>query len=310
MDLVASHLPGGTLDQGDVVFTDSHEPETDVAVIVNYLKYDEKITARRGCIWKWDNEPIVRRPFARGLDRVFTHAPKNGDRRVVTAPPILDWWVGRSYDELAQKRPPRKTKMISAIASAKTMIDGHRRRTEFVDFLSTRLPQLDVFGQGREQELADKWDGLAPYRYSIAIENTSKPDYWTEKIADCFVTHTVPLYFGATNIGEYFPHGSFIWLPIDGPESALDIIHETLEHDDWSARASALAEARELVLNRYSLGAQIMRLVRAERETIVSSPLASVRVHGRRTRPGGWIRGGGLLTNIRHQLNRRVGRSR
>lgn len=308
MDLTASHLPGGTLDQGDVVFTDSETADADVAVIINYLKYDQKIRARKGYVWKWDNEPIVRRPFAKGLDRVYTHAAAEGDHRVVTAPPILDWWVGRSYDQLSRSRAPRKTREISAIASTKTMIEGHRKRTEFVGWLVEQLPELDLYGQGRDRELADKWDGLAPYRYSIAIENTSKPDYWTEKISDCFLANTVPLYYGATNIGDYFPEGSFVWLPADDRERALAVIRETLKTDHWDARREALRVARKRVLESYSLGAQIMGRVRAERDVILSSPHTTVRVHGRRTRPGGWVRGAGMVGNIRHQLAKRSGR--
>jgi hypothetical protein len=40
----------------------------DVVVIQNSLKYDTRVTAREGYIWKWDNEPIVATPIARGYD--------------------------------------------------------------------------------------------------------------------------------------------------------------------------------------------------------------------------------------------------
>lgn len=302
---LANRLPGSTLDQGDVVFTVDAAMPADVVVVMNYLRYDQDIESRRGFVWKWDNEPIVRTPFAKGLDRIFTHVKGSPDSRVTVAPPVLDWWVGKSYDELFQTETPEKTKTISAIASTKTLIDGHRRREEFVTFVSAEVPELDVFGQGRERELSDKWDGLAPYRYSIAIENTSSDDYWTEKIADCFLSYTVPLYFGAPNITEYFPEGSLIWLPMDDRERALRVIHDTLRSDDWVARLPALTEARRLVLERYSLGAQITRLVRENRDAILTAPRVTTRVQGRRTKPGGWIRGLGLVGNVKARVERR-----
>ena len=40
--------------------------------------------------------------------------------------------------------------------------------------------------------------------FHIAIENTAIGNYFTEKIIDCFQTRTVPVYWGCTNIGEYF----------------------------------------------------------------------------------------------------------
>ena len=40
--------------------------------------------------------------------------------------------------------------------------------------------------------------------FHIAIENTSTPNYFTEKIIDCFLFSTIPIYYGCPNIGEYF----------------------------------------------------------------------------------------------------------
>lgn len=41
-------------------------------------------------------------------------------------------------------------------------------------------------------------------QYHITIENTSMKNMFTEKIIDCFQTKTIPIYYGATNIGDYF----------------------------------------------------------------------------------------------------------
>ena len=245
-------MPGGRLEHEDFVFDLDGELPADVVVIQNYLRYDEKVSAREGYIWKWDNEPIIARPIAPGYDRVFTHLHLPNSRIVETAPPILDWWVGKNYDELASLSPPEKTSSISAIASTKVAIPGHRMRNDFIEVAAKRIPELEVFGHGRPLELNDKWEGLGTYRYSIAIENSSKPDYWSEKIADCFVSYTVPFYFGATNIGDYFPEESYIWLPIDEPELAIDIIHKELAEDGWDTRLEALKEARQRVLYKYS----------------------------------------------------------
>ena len=48
--------------------------------------------------------------------------------------------------------------------------------------------------------LKDKIDGLRDYRYHFCIENI-KRDYWfTEKLIDCFVTGTIPIYWGCPSI--------------------------------------------------------------------------------------------------------------
>ena len=298
-------MPGGRLDHGDFVFDLDGELPADVVVIQNYLRYDETISAREGYIWKWDNEPIVARPIVPGYDRVFTHLYLPEHRNVETAPPILDWWIGKSYDELNSLSPPEKTSSISAIASTKVDIPGHRIRNNFIKVAAERISELEVFGHGRALELNDKWEGLSPYRYSIAIENSSKPDYWSEKIADCFLSYTVPIYFGATNIGDYFPEESYIWIDIEEPEEAIGIIRNELAGTRWDARLEAVKEARRRVLEEYSFFAQISSRVRAEASAICAASRTERLVHGRRTKPGGWLRGRGLWGNIRAKWERR-----
>lgn len=300
-------MPGGSLNHGLVRFT-TREETADVAVILNYLKYDTRITAREGYIWCWHNEPIVRKPFSRGFDRIFTHE-RSSDSRASTAPPVLDWWLKKSWDELSKCKVPAKKARISAIASTKQLIAGHAQRHAFLEQVHNTFPSLPIFGEGRANRLDDKWDGLAPYQYSLAIENSSTPDYWSEKIADCFLSFTVPLYFGAPNIGKYFPENSYIWLPIDQPEKALGVIEDVLESDKFESRLTAVVEARRRVLEDYSFFGQVHSRVEREAEKIMSRPILSTKVHGRRTRKGGWVRDTGLLENLRVQARRLRARS-
>jgi len=160
------------------------------------------------------------------------------------------------------------------------------------------FPQVDVFGYGRSKEVADKWEGLAPYRFTIAIENSSLPHYWTEKITDAFMAYSVPLYFGAPNIGDYFPEGSYIWLPIDEPERALDIIRQTLEEDSWESRLDAVSEARRRIFDRWCLAEQVTRAVREREAELRQAPVVKVRVLGRRIWKNGWVRGVGIKKNL------------
>lgn len=40
--------------------------------------------------------------------------------------------------------------------------------------------------------------------FHLAIENCQEINYFTEKIIDCFVTHTIPIYYGCPNIDKWF----------------------------------------------------------------------------------------------------------
>ena len=41
-------------------------------------------------------------------------------------------------------------------------------------------------------------------QFGVVIENTSHRGYFTEKIVDCFLLKTIPIYWGCSNIGDYF----------------------------------------------------------------------------------------------------------
>ena len=41
-------------------------------------------------------------------------------------------------------------------------------------------------------------------QFGVVIENTSHRGYFTEKILDCFLLKTIPIYWGCSNIGDFF----------------------------------------------------------------------------------------------------------
>jgi glycosyltransferase involved in cell wall biosynthesis len=94
-----------------------------------------------------------------------------------------------------------KSKMVSAVVSSKAFLPGHVKRLNFIQAISDRI---DWYGRG-VREVASKIDALRDYRFSVAIENISCDDnYFSEKIIDCFLTGTIPIYHGCIHIGEFF----------------------------------------------------------------------------------------------------------
>jgi len=96
-----------------------------------------------------------------------------------------------------------KTNLLSLIASKKNNLEGHKLRHEIVDYLSNINLEADIMGRGYKS-FENKEDGLASYQYSIVIENNQESNYFTEKLIDCCLCETIPIYWGAPNIGNYF----------------------------------------------------------------------------------------------------------
>ncbi|MGC4100696.1 glycosyltransferase family 10 domain-containing protein [Ferruginibacter sp.] len=180
--------------------------------------------------------------------KVFS--PVGASSNTIVSHGFMGWYLQQDHAALSALAVPEKERMLSCIASDLAKLKGHRLRLNFINELKSALPQIDFFGKGTHY-IADKIDGLLPYRFSIAMENTAAPYYFTEKIHDCFLAYTVPLYYGCKNIDQFFPSRSFIRIDIEDVPAAIKKIKDAIEKNDWQERLGALQEARELVLNRY-----------------------------------------------------------
>lgn len=96
-----------------------------------------------------------------------------------------------------------KTKNVSILSSDKTSCDLHLFRLN----LARRCRDenlCDTFGTFDGGAPVNIADTLAKYRYSIVIENDISPYFFTERITNCFLSMTVPIYCWATEIGKFF----------------------------------------------------------------------------------------------------------
>jgi hypothetical protein len=191
--------------------------------------------------------------------KVFAHNVREQSDINVISPPMVPPHVWPQDPEEIVKR---KSRIISAIGSRESTLEFHKRRTEILDQIqSDKSDQIDVYGKGRNF-IDKKSIGLNPYRYSIAIENSISRNYWTEKLSDCFVSMTVPIYLGAPNILEFFPKESMIIVnEIDLSEN-LDDLLDRLSEEDYRSRVPFLLESRKLVLQQYNFGVRVGQLLR------------------------------------------------
>lgn len=253
---------------GDIHFTLDELESCDAVIVLNHVTEFSRVQCSPDNVWVLMQEPYVPGTFDWMMEnhkqyaRVFTHHPPSVcDRgKYVRCQPAVSWHVKRSYDELKTMDVMNKDKELSWITSNLAVFQGHKARMDFLEYLKSRNLRMDLYGRGLNY-IEDKWDGLAPYRYSLAIENSSGPDYWTEKIADCFLSWTVPIYYGCANLEDYFPADSFIRIDITRPEEAYDTIMSTLANDSWEARLPALEKARGLILDRYQFFPQMQDLI-------------------------------------------------
>lgn len=164
---------------------------------------------------------------------------------------LCPWQVKKTYQELKEIKSVAKNRDLSAVISSLTWLDGHKKRYAFINKLKGHFKdKLDWFAKG-EAFIENKWDGLAQYKYSIAIENSSHPYYWTEKLMDCYLAYTMPIYWGCPNLVEYFPEKSFIQIDMEDYKKSIQVIEQAIEENLYEKNYKDLQKARELVLNQY-----------------------------------------------------------
>jgi len=135
-------------------------------------------------------------------DAIFVHDREmiEKDNRFIYLP------NGSNKHWIIDNKIHKKTKLVSMINSGKRMSKGHLYRNKITSRLKDKV---DLYGL-MFNPIERKEEGLNDYMFSIALENAQYRTYITEKILDCFATGTIPIYWGAPDIGDYFNEDGII----------------------------------------------------------------------------------------------------
>lgn len=213
--------------------------------------------------WEPDSVYHFSKGFLNQFGRVVSCQEHLKHKNLVKDQPGLAWWMGmwnrpdgqtvitQDYDSFS-KSNPKKSKLISVIASNKTFTKGHRERLEFVKKLKAHFgDQLDLYGRGFH-DFDNKWDAIADYEYHIVIENCSIPYYWSEKLADAFLGNSFPFYYGCSNVDKYFSKDAFRAIDLHDADEAIKVIDQAIEHNLAEKNSAAVECAKQQVLNEYN----------------------------------------------------------
>jgi hypothetical protein len=179
-----------------------------------------------------------------------------------------------SYRELQDIKWKPRTKKICTITSNKRICTGHHERLRFIkEFCSKHPGVLDVYGVGMVNEgLGDDYKGvstfgdiqklewLSQYEYALCIENGQLNGYFTEKITDALMAHTVPIYWGAPDIDKYFSSQSFYNLDIKSPDACEDLL-KIISNSVNEEVVNGIVDSRIRILTQYNWWPSIKRII-------------------------------------------------
>lgn len=158
---------------------------------------------------------------------------------------------------------PKKECKLSFICGFKEMTEGHlvrkriwKRQKEItfshVFYKSQHnrgLEDIDnnpiIGGTYSKDELFDT------FMFHLVIENDRIPNWFTEKINDCFLSKTVPIYYGDPNIGNLFNIKGII--VVENEEDIIKTIN-SLTKNDYTSRLEYIADNHKRVLEHMEKG--------------------------------------------------------
>lgn len=255
----------------DIIFTEDKIPKCDYLIVLQRPPYSIDVSCPVGNAWLITQEPPTSyfkffTSSFKYFDRVYSYYKGVEHPHIKSMQPVLPWHLLRSYKELTSitiRQVGHKKDELVWITSNKRGFEGQKVRMIFKDYLDASKFKFHLYGTGF-QSIHDKFNGLFPFKYALAIENYSIDHYWTEKFADCLLSWCLPFYWGAGNIEDYFSPECFIRINIYEPDKALEIIQKAIENNEWEKRLSAIEQARNKILNEYQFFPYVAKMIKED----------------------------------------------
>lgn len=176
--------------------------------------------------------------LAAEFDAIFTYDERLLEKlpNAKLFPSCAGCWVNVFDETLWQK----KTKQVSILSSHKRMCHLHDVRLAIARKCK-KEGLADTYGTFDGGSYVDMYETLREYRYHIAIENDVSPYFFTERLISSLITQTVPIYLGASKIGDFFNTDGIIQIT----EKDVDNIETILKKctpEDYAQRLPAIKD--------------------------------------------------------------------
>lgn len=180
----------------------------------------------------WLIEPEAVHPkgyadMAKGLWKKFDYVMSHNRPLVDSVPNWIFFPSGGSWVWRRDWSMYGKDLNVSIVASTKNWTEGHMLRQLVIKELGDKFDL--VCGYGRNT-VEPKLDIFKRYRFTVVIENSKVPHYWTDKLIDVFAAGTVPIWWGDKSIEKHFNiDGILAWETIDDLSKILDEVRSSGE---------------------------------------------------------------------------------
>lgn len=188
------------------------------------------------------------------------------------SPPFLPWMINANHGSIFKPHERditfldklehvEKSKLISVFCSTKEWRPEYRLRIQFVEYLKRHFGEdLVWFGNG-VNEIPEKWDGLAPFEFTLVLENRSDRGIYTEKILDPFLSLTEPIYWGDPGIRSVLPISRENLIDIRDFQGARATIERIIAAPRKRRTHEQRLEGKAIILGELHFLRRIVRLI-------------------------------------------------
>jgi hypothetical protein len=219
-------------------------------------------------------DSIRMKEFINQFGKCYTCFPIYSEKTISDLP-FLPWMINANHgDSIFQahqrnqnwfenyKIEFKKLNKISLFCSDRISTDEHKLRYKFVREIKKYFGENIIWYGNGVNSVSEKWEGIAPYKYHLVLENQRRNNVITEKLYDSYLGLAYPIYYGAPNVSQYFNEKSMTIIDLSDIHGARKIIATILESSTWEDNISLLYEEREKVLKKYNLFERIAVIAR------------------------------------------------
>lgn len=147
---------------------------------------------------------------------------------------------GTSWLDLNQLKINKKPQ-VSFLTSSKNKTFRHNLRLSVYDYLNSLdcINQMEIYHHKSPPFINERNVFFENALFNIGIENGKLKNYFSEKIVDCFVSKTIPIYCGCPNIGEWFNTDGIITF---NDLEDLKYIFSYINEDYYNSKQDAIEE--------------------------------------------------------------------
>lgn len=256
---IEKHSPNGSCVWGDYEFFLNQEiEECDYWLVCENMAFEsEKTIVYPENVILSESADIdnYSKSFLSKFNYVYSYKKVTKHKNLIKSIPIIPWFVKMNYDELNKPRKIEKYKAMSLLTSDKKISINHIKRLNFVKKINKYFGEaIDIHGPGFTDHVYDKKIALEPYMNSIILESFEVPDYFSEKLGDCYLFQTFPVYNGCTNLEEYFNFRAYERINMHDFSTSVKIIKQVLDSKSlYQEKIEFIYEAKNKYLNSYSI---------------------------------------------------------